>query len=119
MRKLKKILKKSKEIVAKANKKKRLTPFQKADRESLAILAVTAPPVGAGLAAFSKEVNDQKMLERDAVQAKERQRKKLEAKKKREAANKKKENKKTKPKKMKAGGMALKGHGKAFLKGNR
>ena len=32
---------------------------------------------------------------------------------------KKKESKKTKPKKMKAGGIALRGHGKAFLKGKK
>ena len=32
---------------------------------------------------------------------------------------KKKESKKTKPKKMKAGGMALRGYGKAFLKGKK
>ena len=172
MRKLKKILKKSKEIVDKAkrrreepympkelesidaeirraakmqNKKindiintpkfgsrrrKPLTPSQKRDLQNTATLAVVAPPLVAGLGAFSKEVNDQKTLARDAVQKKkrlarkkvldkERERKRLEEKKKREAAKKKKENKKTKPKKMKTGGIAIKGFGKAFLKGKK
>jgi len=112
MGKLKKILKKSKEIVDKAKvKKKRLTAQQKRDREKIAILTATAPPLLGATYMSSKGISDEKVRQKDAYLAKQEREK--------EAAKKKKENKKTKPKKMKAGGMALRGHGKAFLKGKK
>ena len=110
MGKFKKILKKGKEIVDKAKvKKKRLTAQQKRDREKIAILTATAPPAGYVL------YKGQKVM----VAEKEGQRRRIEKQKEREAEKKKKENKKTKPKKMKTGGIAIKGFGKAFLKGKK
>ena len=91
--------------------KKRLTAQQKKDRENIAALTVGAPPLIAGLGISSKTINDEKVRQREKrIKQKEKEK---------EAAKKKKENKNNKPKKMKAGGIALRGHGKAFIKGNR
>ena len=124
MGKLKTLLKKSKEIVNKAKRKKRLTAQQKKDRENIAALTVGAPPLLGATYMSSKTISDEKVRQREKrIKQKEKEKKaaryEKQLNKAKEAAKKKKENKNNKPKKMKAGGIALKGHGKAFLKGNR
>ena len=100
--------------IAKAFKpKKKLPSYKKkiptSEKELIAAIAVTAPPLIAGLGMSSKAINDEKVRQRDAYRAKQEREK--------EAEKKKKENKNNKPKKMKTGGIAIKGFGKAFLKG--
>ena len=100
--------------IAKAFKpKKKLPSYKKkiptSEKELIAAIAVTAPPLGVGLYKSQKAM----------LAEKAKQKKAIEAKREREAAKKKKENKNNKPKKMKTGGIAIKGFGKAFLKGKK
>ena len=131
MGKLKKILKKSKEIVDKAKVKKKYNrnifggkKMKESEKAHLVALGLIAPPLtySASSMLMDQDARGKAGRERRKLIEEEEERKKRNkaARKKREEAEKnKRESKKTKPKKMKAGGIALRGYGKAFLKGKK